>query len=251
MTCPTAAGPSYLTATTQPPSPILVAREGAEQSQGSSKACNPTFPTAGVHGGRTGNILHAPSTVPPSGPHHCAASTAGWMGHEHWSCTNFSGHGQAGQSSDGLGGADGSPGPTWAPVLTFLSPCQSGNAMLQPCSLQDPAVWRQTRAVSPPSQPCSRSDLNPMGKEDSSPGSHWDTCLRARTEAWTWGCQDSCRQVYSQHRAEVGNTGWDIPCSFSQAFRHNLLKSLGWGFPTNSALPPSATSRGNATVIYK
>lgn len=65
------------------------------------------------------------------------------------------------------------------------------------------------------------------------------------------GCQDSRRQVYSQHRVEVGNTGWDILCSLSQALRHNLLKSLGWGFPANSALPPSATSRGNATVIYK
>lgn len=65
------------------------------------------------------------------------------------------------------------------------------------------------------------------------------------------GCQDSRRQVYSQHRVEVGNTGWDILCSLSQALRHNLLKSLGWGFPANSALPPSAASRGNATVIYK
>lgn len=140
--------PTSFPATTQPPSPIVVAGEGAEQSQGSPKAWHPTFPTAGVHGGRTGNILHTPPTV-PSHPHHCAAGTAGWMGRGHWSPTNFLGHSQAGQSSDGLGAATDSPGPTCVPVLTFLSPCQSGSAMLQPRSLQDPAVWSQARAVSP------------------------------------------------------------------------------------------------------
>lgn len=96
--------PTSSLATTQPPSPILVARGGAKQSQGSPKAWNPTFPAAGVHGGRTGNILHSLPTV-PSHLHHCAASTAGWMGHGHCSPTNFLGHNQARQSSDGPGAA--------------------------------------------------------------------------------------------------------------------------------------------------
>lgn len=168
------------------------------------------------------------------------------MGHGHWSPTNFLRHSQAGQSSDWLGAATGSPGPTWVPVITFLSLCQSGSAMLQPCSLQDTAVWSQAGLF----LHLPNSALNPMGKADSSPGSHWDPCpglgLRpghgtARTAAGRF-----IPSTGLKWRTQDG-----INCSFSQALRHNLLKSLGWGFPTNSALPPSAASRGNATVIYK
>lgn len=71
LTCPTAAGPSYILPCNYPASISHSGSKGRSrakprvpQSQGCPKAWHPTFPTAGVHGGRTGNILHTPPQVP-------------------------------------------------------------------------------------------------------------------------------------------------------------------------------------------
>lgn len=153
--------PSSFPATTQPPSPVLVARERAKQSQGSPKARHPTFSTVGVHGGRTGNVLHTPHTV-PSQTHTIVlpALQDGWD-MDTGAPLTFWGIARLGRVLMGLGQL-----AVQMPVLTILSPCQSGSATLQLCSLQDPAVWSQARAVSPPSQPCTSSGLNPMRKAD-------------------------------------------------------------------------------------
>lgn len=174
LTCPRAVGPSYLLPCNYTAS---ISHSG---SKGRSRA-KPMVPQSlASHIPNCwcswGKDRKHPAHSPQS-PFPVAHTTVLPALQDGWSCIHFSGHSQAGQSSDGFEAAAGSPGPRWVPVLTLLSPCQSGNALLQPCSLQDPAVWRQATAVSPPSQSCSSSVLNPMEKADSTPGSHWDSVL--------------------------------------------------------------------------
>lgn len=191
-------------ATTQPPSPILVAREGAEQSRGSPKAWHPILPTAGVHGERIGNMLHTPLHSPVLVTH----TTVLPARQDRWDMDTgapptFWGIARLGRVLIGLGqplAVQAQPGCLYShssvPASLAVPCCSHAPCRTQRCGAK-PGLF-----LHPPN-----SALNPMGKADSSPRSRWDPCLRARTEAWTWDCQDSCRQVYPQHRVEVGNTG--------------------------------------------
>lgn len=160
----------------------------------------------------------------PGDLHHCAASTAGWMGHGHWSSTNW-GIARLGRVLISLGqplAVQTQPGHLYShssvPASLVVPCCSHAPCRTQQCGAK-PGMF-----LYPP------NPLNPMGKADSSPGSHWDPYLRARTEAWTWDCQDSCRQVYSSTGLKWGTQDGIFPAHLARP-SDITSKEPGLGLP--------------------